>query len=1280
MTAYHMKPSLHVWPPKLNNRSSQRQKSINVACLLLGLILAAGNPCARAQTGPGSALSLSNAAYGMVASNASLTLSNRFTFEAWINPRAKVCNSIISRGHGGTAETDYNFLVGWNGSSCGTQMKLGLYAGGWHYSAAEISTNVWTHVAAAYDGTNVSFYINGVLDSTSPQTGSVYQSGSPLFIGRQGLECNCNFFQGGIDEVRIWRAARTANEIAANRSQVLAGTETNLVAYYRFDAGSGSVAANSAILGAINNLSLSNGPTWTSSGARFKPDVVLASSSGANNSTAILEGNVNPGNLGTTVYFEWGDSGGYGNFSGTTNVLSTNGVFRVRLPVTVSPPPGLWYYRMVAQNSAGKSETGYSFFQVTQFTDSATNISANSATLNGVVNPQAQSTQAYFEWGATTNYGNFTATNTVAAGNVEVPQSRVVSNLTPSTSYHFRLVSSNSTGTKYGNDVVFMTLTPAAGTWTPLANPPPGAVGPTILLSDGSVLAQNANGYASKHWFRLTPDAHGNYANGTWSPVPSMQYDRQIFGSTVLRDGRLLIAGGEYGSGPNNAEIYDPVSNAWTPAADPASDSHLIYDASTALLPDGRVLVGIVKPLPVDAPSNGYAMLYDAVLDKWERSGYYANGLYTPWESSWVELADDSILQVDPVGRKTQRYIPALNQWIPDTDVPLDLWSQSELGAALLLPNGKAFCLGGSGHTAIYTPSGSTNAGTWTAGADTPNASGALDAPAAMMVNGKILCAVSRISSIYVPPTTFYEYDYVNDSFALINAPGGGTEDYTWGSSGNVFLDLPDGSVLYSKYQTNLYVYRSLGAPLPAGKPTVLSLTTNFDGSLHLVGTLFNGISAGAAYGDDLQNDSNWPVVRFTDTNGIVRYGRTYNWSSTGVQTGTNLVSTECAIPPGASTDDLIEVVANGIASDPVSTASIVSSTNDSGPGSLRQIVATHLVSAATVTFAPTLAGQTLKLTGGQIALPRDVTIQGPMSGGQGIGVDGNAAGGIFYVPAGVSASMAFLTISNGSIYGIINDGSLSLNNCTLAHNSAPDGYGAILNQGNLQLRNCTLADNHGTYAGGVWNGPTSLLQLLNCTVVSNSAFGQGSCGGILNRFGGAVTLNNTIVSDNLGVVPNVRGPYDGNNNLVDANDIGLAPLSDYGGPTLTLSPLPGSPAVDTGSDTAAAGIPSDQRGGPRISGDHVDIGAVELQLVTSPNPVEISNTARLPDGSVQLAFTSAQQTSFRVFATTNLNQPFLDWPMIGFAAETPALSGQFQFTDLQATNYTERYYRVRSP
>ena len=170
-------------------------------------------------------------------------------------------------------------------------------------------------------------------------------------------------------------------------------------------------------------------------------------------------------------------------------------------------------------------------------------------------------------------------------------------------------------------------------------------------------------------------------------------------------------------------------------------------------------------------------------------------------------------------------------------------------------------------------------------------------------------------------------------------------------------LDLPDGTVLFSASATQLYVYRPGGSPLAAGKPVIGTITQNADGSFHATGTLFNGISAGAAYGDDAQMDSNYPLVRMTNsTSGSVYYARTYNWSSTSVMTGNEPVTTEFALPVGLPSDNYsLVVAANGISSDPVSFSTLA----------LPPVVVTQpqnqtVTAGVNVTFAVAAAGTPL--------------------------------------------------------------------------------------------------------------------------------------------------------------------------------------------------------------------------------------------------------------------------------------------------------------------------------
>ncbi len=216
-----------------------------------------------------------------------------------------------------------------------------------------------------------------------------------------------------------------------------------------------------------------------------------------------------------------------------------------------------------------------------------------------------------------------------------------------------------------------------------------------------------------------------------------------------------------------------------------------------------------------------------------------------------------------------------------------------------------------------------------------------------------------------------------------------------------------------------------------------------------------------------------------------------------------------------------------------------------------------------------------------------------------------------------------------GGIYSSGSFNSLTITNSTIAENSAIGGGG-----GNSDSENNNFPSNGGNAAGG--GIFASSLSLDNSTITGNTTtagsagqstdylgdlFGTGSpgaaaAGGITVTF--ESSLENSIISGNtsdgvfddlrghvLGadVINNLIGVGQGPGNDVFGNKVGidnpqLAPLGDYGGPTETMPPLPGSPAIDSGDNDSADGLSTDQRGLPRIFNSTVDIGAVESQPV----------------------------------------------------------------------------------
>jgi hypothetical protein len=473
--------------------------------------------------------------------------------------------------------------------------------------------------------------------------------------------------------------------------------------------------------------------------------------------------------------------------------------------------------------------------------------------------------------------------------------------------------------------------------WAALAHAAPDGIATMMLLSDGTVMAQGGavGGDCSKAWYRLTPDAFGSYANGTWSSLASMQLERLYYASNVLPDGRVLLVGGEYsGSGcsanwTNTGEIYDPVANTWTDIAN--FPQTLFGDDPSEVMPDGRVLAGYVTGVQT--------YIYDPAANAWTFAADKLHGDQSD-EETWLNLPDGSVLSWDVFSLPhSQRYVPSSNQWIDAGDLPVNLSSSGvgyEAGPATLLPDGRAFFAGATNHTALYTPS--TN--TWAAGPDMPAGIGADDAPGALLPSGHFVFAAD--TPLFNAPTRLYDYDYTTNGLTEMTGLPEGLNIGSTPAYSYRMLVLPTGQVLVTSGTNQLYVYSGDGGPDSSWRPAVTGVTPNGSMTYQLSGTRLNGISEGASYGDDAEMSSNYPIVSLTDGSGKVYYARTSNWSLTGVQTGSTVETVNFTLPAGLPKGSYsLYVSGAGISSTafPFSTNFTVTNTNDSGPGSLREAI-----------------------------------------------------------------------------------------------------------------------------------------------------------------------------------------------------------------------------------------------------------------------------------------------------------------------------------------------------
>ena len=375
-----------------------------------------------------------------------------------------------------------------------------------------------------------------------------------------------------------------------------------------------------------------------------------------------------------------------------------------------------------------------------------------------------------------------------------------------------------------------------------------------------------------------------------------------------------------------------------------------------------------------------------------------------------------------------------------------------------------------------------------------------------------------------------------------------------------------------------------------------------------------------------------------------------------------------------------------------LSTLTVNSTADDGSAGTLRWAIGQANASnvADTIVFSSLFnTPQTITLTGGSLLLTETATttITGP--GANLLSVNGDGKSRVFDID-GASAAISALTITGGSADeggGLRNEGgTLSLTDATVSGNSATkEGGGlATLFGGTSTLIDCTVSGNTAPAGGGLSNA-SSTLTLTNSTLSGNTATGDG--GGLYNT-GGAATLTNVTISANSAVTGggvsstgtgatlkltntivanqtaggDVDGSSTGGNNVIGVSP-GLSPLGDYGGPTLTMALLPGSPAIGQGA--SGSGVPTtDQRGFAR--GASVDIGAFQTQsgLVVNtafggggsaadqlslPQAVNLANVQSTADtiSFSQAAFATPQtitltagQLSLTDKATTTINGP----------------------------------------
>ena len=193
---------------------------------------------------------------------------------------------------------------------------------------------------------------------------------------------------------------------------------------------------------------------------------------------ATLIATVDPQGASTAYHFDYGTSDSYGLSTTDRDAGSGTGPVSVSVPVTGLTSDTTYHVRIVATNAAGVTRGTDRTFKTlapakapTVSTGGARSVKADSATLTGALDPAGQKTTFRFEYGTSTRYGVSTP-DAAADGSGSRTVSATIGGLVAYTTYHYRLVATNATGTVRGRDRTLRTLrAPTAVTFTAGVNP-----------------------------------------------------------------------------------------------------------------------------------------------------------------------------------------------------------------------------------------------------------------------------------------------------------------------------------------------------------------------------------------------------------------------------------------------------------------------------------------------------------------------------------------------------------------------------------------------------------------------------------------------------------------------------------------------------------------------------------------------------------------------------------------------------------------------------------------
>ena len=474
-----------------------------------------------------------------------------------------------------------------------------------------------------------------------------------------------------------------------------------------------------------------------------------------------------------------------------------------------------------------------------------------------------------------------------------IPAGATITTIDSTTQVH---ISTNATATNGSDDLIFSGDRPACF----------GAV-PSILLPGGTQILAGSLVDKTTHVY--------NIATNTWTTGGTKLYDQSDEEGWALTSapGSIIVYDifQSNNTGQGFAEKYNPVNGTWSSISPgdgsalgtlPALSSNALGSefGPTLRLQDGRIL---------EIGANQNTALYTPSTNTWA-AGPSTIGTLNGQPANFG--ADDAPGAILPNGHVL--YAADAGPAVPDGVVTGNI---TELSPVITnLPNTALFQVGygvaDADGSETLIPEFAT-----IASIDSPTQI-TMDRNANVTKAGASL----KIGGTFSSPTQLFDFNPAGAGTVTPLAaayPGDLTQI---GAYLTRMLVLPTGQVMFGvSSTTQLYIYTPDGTASPALRPVINNITYNGGGNFTLTGRQLDGQSAGADYGDDVQMDSNYPILRMVNSAGNVFYCRSTNWSAAGTVGSSTVTQTvnftlNSSMPPGTYS---AIVSGAGISSFPVS-------------------------------------------------------------------------------------------------------------------------------------------------------------------------------------------------------------------------------------------------------------------------------------------------------------------------------------------------------------------------